>query len=244
MSWCSRRSALALLLPLFAAAAPCRAQRVQESELWGLAAASQPAFYGAGFGLAWRDDQRTRIAPALAVGALGDGRLGARADLAIHFLLDPWKRSGTAIYGGGGLSLAMGEGRANGYVMLVLGAENAPGGRGGSFVEIGVGGGVRLAIGYRWGGPRRGWLAALILVSMPEFYKYSHLIVLDIAVGAFSTLAMAAFVSRRTSSAMLKFRTPLWAAFMPLVPDASYGGRGVFSQTSTPAVRMPPMSMS
>ena len=131
------------------AASPCRAQ-VREVQAWGVAVASVPALYAAGVGLAWRDDQRTRIAPALALGALGDGRFGARAELAIHFLLDPYKRSGAAIYGGGGLSAAVAGGRVTPYALLVLGAENAPGGAGGSFVELGVGGGVRLAIGYRW----------------------------------------------------------------------------------------------
>jgi hypothetical protein len=150
MSWFSRRSALAALLALLATASPGLAQRVQETQMWGMAAASRPAFFGAGFGLAWRDDQRTRIASALSVGALGDGRFGARADLAIHFLLDPQKRSGTAIYGGGGLSLAVEGSRATPYVLLVIGAESAPGGRGGSFLEVGVGGGARLAVGYRW----------------------------------------------------------------------------------------------
>jgi hypothetical protein len=115
-----------------------------------MAAASKPGFVGAGFGFGWRDEQRTRIAPAVALGASGDGRFAVRADLAVHFLLDPSKRSGMAIYGGGGLSLAAGGNRAAPYVLLVLGAENAPGGAGGSFVELGVGGGVRLAVGYRW----------------------------------------------------------------------------------------------
>jgi hypothetical protein len=36
------------------------------------------------------------------------------------------------------------------YLLLVLGVENAPGGGGGSFLEVGVGGGARLAVGYRW----------------------------------------------------------------------------------------------
>ncbi len=42
------------------------------------------------------------------------------------------------------------SGRLTPYVLIVLGVENAPGGNGGSFVEIGVGGGVRAAVGYRW----------------------------------------------------------------------------------------------
>jgi hypothetical protein len=118
--------------------------------VWALAVASQPALYAAGVGFAWRDNQRSRIAPALAFGALGNGRFGVRADFAIHFLLDPYKRDGTAIYGGGGLTAAVAGSRVTPYALLVLGAEKNPGGTGGSFIEIGVGGGVRLAIGYRW----------------------------------------------------------------------------------------------
>ena len=149
MSWCSKGRAAALLGAALAAATPCRAQ-VRETQAWGLAVASQPALYAVGVGLAWRDNQRSRIAPALAFGMLGNGKFGARADFAIHFLLDPYKRAGTAVYGGGGLTAAVAGGRVTPYALLVLGAENAPGGAGGSFIEIGVGGGVRLAIGYRW----------------------------------------------------------------------------------------------
>ena len=147
MSWCWRASA-ALLLGA-AAAAPCRAQ-VREVQVWGLAVASQPALYAAGVGLAWRDNQRSRVAPALALGPLSNGRLGVRADLAFHFLLDPYKRGGAAVYGGGGVTAFAAGGRVTPYALLVLGAERNPGGSGGSFIEIGVGGGVRLAIGYRW----------------------------------------------------------------------------------------------
>lgn len=150
MSWRSRPSALALVPVLIAAAGPVRAQAVRETQLWGVAAASKPAFYGVGMGLTWRDEQRIRIAPAVALGSFGDGRFGARADLAIHFLLDPVKRAGGAVYGGGGLSVAARGGRLTPYALLVLGVEGAPGGGSGSFVEIGVGGGVRLAVGYRW----------------------------------------------------------------------------------------------
>ncbi|MGC8735804.1 MAG: ArnT family glycosyltransferase [Dissulfurimicrobium sp.] len=47
--------------------------------------------------------------------------------------------------------------------------------------------------GLKWGGMRRGVLAALILASMPQFYRYSHWILLDIGVGAFSVMALSAF---------------------------------------------------
>jgi 4-amino-4-deoxy-L-arabinose transferase-like glycosyltransferase len=45
----------------------------------------------------------------------------------------------------------------------------------------------------RWTGTRCAWLSVLVLVSMPKFYYYSHLILLDIAVGAFCTVALVAF---------------------------------------------------
>ena len=149
MSWCWKRSSL-LLLAALTAAAPSRAQSVRESQVWAVAVASRPAFFGAGFGLAWRDAQRDRLAPAVALGASGDGRLGARVDLSYQFLLDPVKRSGPAIYGGGGLTAAVVGSRVAPYLLLVLGVESAPGGRGGSFLEVGVGGGVRVGLGYRW----------------------------------------------------------------------------------------------
>jgi hypothetical protein len=149
MSWCWRRSALALGV-LLAAAAPCRAQRRSELQVWGLAVASKPAFYGAGLGFALRDEDRLRLTIAAAPGAYGDGSFGARADATLQFLLDPTKRAGAAVYGGGGLSLAAERGHATPYLLLVLGVEHAPGGPRGSFAEVGVGGGVRVAVGYRW----------------------------------------------------------------------------------------------
>ena len=139
-----------MVLPALVAAVSSRAQGVRETQVWAVAVASRPAFYGGGFGLGWRDAQRDRFAPAVALGAFGDGRFGARVDLSYQFLLDPVKQSGSAIYGGGGLSVAMERSRVAPYLLLVVGVENAPGGGGGSFLEVGVGGGVRLSVGYRW----------------------------------------------------------------------------------------------
>ncbi len=152
MSWCWRRSA-AVWLPLLVAAAPCRAQGRTEVTAGVVALASRPAFYGAGLGLAWRDQERLRLAPALQLGAFGDGRFGARAELSLQFLLDPDRTRGLGLYGGGGLSAELEGGHVTPYLLLILGAESAPGGKGGPFVELGVGGGARVAIGYRWRHP-------------------------------------------------------------------------------------------
>ena len=151
MSCCSTpRRGLLWAACLCGVAAPAGAQGVRELQVHVGAVASRPFFGGGGLGFALRDADRNRWQGALAVGFLGGGGSGARAEFAYHFLLDPRKRLGSAVYGGGGLTALFAGGRITPYVLLVVGVENAPGGAGGSFVEIGVGGGVRLAVGYRW----------------------------------------------------------------------------------------------
>ena len=148
MSWSSRGSRLAAAVLL--AAGPLRAQAGREVQFQALGVASRPAFGGAGLGFAWRDEDRGRWLGALSLGAVKGGAFAARADLAWHFLLDPAKRRGTGIYGGVGLTAQAAGSRVTPYALVVLGAERDPGGAGGSFVEAGVGGGVRVTLGYRW----------------------------------------------------------------------------------------------
>ena len=159
MNWCSKRRLLAAAALVGAAAAePAAAQGVREMDLHVLAVASRPLFGGAGVGYAWRDARRTRLLGALTVGGIDGGEVAGRADFVWNFLLDPARRAGSAVYGGGGLTVQAGAGRVTPYILLVVGVENRPGGRGGSYVEVGVGGGLRAAIGYRWrkhGAPRR-----------------------------------------------------------------------------------------
>ncbi len=50
-----------------------------------------------------------------------------------------------------------------------------------------------FAFANRWRGPRMAWLTLLVLLTMPRFWKYSHVILLDIAVGAFCTWAIVCF---------------------------------------------------
>jgi hypothetical protein len=151
MSWFSRPER-ALIVALLAAFAPRpgSAQGSRELQVQALAIASRPFFAGAGLGVAWRDGRRARWQTAATLGDLDGRGLGARADLAWHFLLDPGKVRGVAVYGGAGMSLLAGGGRVTPFAMLVLGAEGSPGGGGGGFVELGVGGGVRVSAGYRW----------------------------------------------------------------------------------------------
>ena len=150
MSWCSRPSAwaTALLMPLLPA--PLTAQGWREAQLITQAVFSDPAMFTGGIGLAWRDAGRTRLSLSLASGATGDGPAAGRGELAVHFLLDPARRRGASLYGGGGLAVTAAESdRPRAWLLLALGVEWNPAGNGGAFIEAGAGGGVRLAAGIR-----------------------------------------------------------------------------------------------
>ena len=153
MSWFSRPEAWAALPLLGLALVPGRAaaQGWRETQLWGVALASEPAVFAGGLGLAWRDRGRSRVGVAIAGGATDDGAAAGRVEVAWHFLLDPGRRKGFAIYGGGGLAVSVIEQQQlRPWVLVVVGGETSPAARHGLFVELGLGGGARLAAGVRW----------------------------------------------------------------------------------------------
>jgi hypothetical protein len=131
-----------------ATAPPAAAQRVTELGIQATANLSDPALAVAGASGAIRLSERGRLALALGVG-VSDGSAAWRAEALGHFLLAPRRRSGVAAYAGGGVA-AVGGPVDRGYLVLALGLEAAPGGPGGWFAEVGAGGGLRLAAGWRW----------------------------------------------------------------------------------------------
>jgi hypothetical protein len=119
-----------------------------EAGLQGLAAISDTTLAGGGPVLAIRPMASTRIALAAAFGSAG-GAFATRIELLGHFLLDPARQHGVGIYGIGGVAYV--HDRADhGYLVVGAGAEWSPGGSRGWFAEGGIGGGWRLAAGYRW----------------------------------------------------------------------------------------------
>jgi hypothetical protein len=152
MSFISRPSAwIAICLSLLPLSRPLLAQGWTESQLWVVAVASDPAAFGGGIGIALRDARRTRLSAALATGATDSGLAAGRLEIAWHFLLDPSRRRGVSVYGGGGLALSALEGdRLRPWLQLQVGAEWHPAGARGLFIEAGAGGGARLAAGLRW----------------------------------------------------------------------------------------------
>jgi len=110
--------------------------------------ASRPAQWLAGGSAWWRVGGRTRVG-GLAAGGVAGGELAGRVEVSGHFLLDPGALRGPGLYAGGGVAAALGR-ATEGRLQLVVGAEQRPGGRSGWVVEAGLGGGVRVAAGWRW----------------------------------------------------------------------------------------------
>ena len=141
LRWLSAVAALA-------AAAPAGAQQVSELGVPAMGTLSDPALAVAGAYAAWRPAARARLSGALGIGGSA-GETAWRGELLVHFLLAPARRSGVGAYLAGGVA-AVGGPADRGYLVLAAGIEDRPGARSGWFLEAGVGGGARLAAGYRW----------------------------------------------------------------------------------------------
>ena len=130
------------------AATPLPAQHVPELGVQAIGTASDPALLvGAGY-TALRVSRRFRVSAAAGLGG-SDGQTAWRGELLAHFLLAPRQRHGVGPYAAAGVAVVGGV-EDEGYMVLSLGLESAPGAKSGWFVEGGVGGGVRAAAGYRW----------------------------------------------------------------------------------------------
>ncbi|HTG83976.1 MAG TPA: hypothetical protein VL853_04170, partial [Gemmatimonadales bacterium] len=92
-----------------------------------------------------------RLALTLAAGT-ADGDVAFRGELLGHFLLSPRATHGVGFYALGGAAVADVEstGDTQGHMVLGLGMESRPGARSGWALEAGIGGGLRIAAGYRW----------------------------------------------------------------------------------------------
>jgi hypothetical protein len=129
-------------------AAPGRAQQTLEYGVQAALTSSQPAMAVLGPYGALRTSGRTRISASLG-GGTSDGEFAWRAEGLGQFMVSPTRRSGWGPYLAAGLA-AVGGPINRGYIVFGLGAEDRPGASSGWAAEIGVGGGLRFALGYRW----------------------------------------------------------------------------------------------
>ena len=141
-------SALLLLLPASVLA------QGRELGLGAIGTLSEPALAVGSIYAALRTSGRTRVSGSLGAGVSSD-ELAWRGELLGHFLLSPEARQKAGFYVAGGAALVDGPVQ-RGYLVLTLGLEARPGRSSGWWVEGGVGGGFRLALGYRWR-----WFSAL-----------------------------------------------------------------------------------
>jgi len=132
---------------------PLAAQQGRELGLQGIGTASDPALAVVALYAGLRTSTRTRLSASAGAGA-SSGDLAFRGEILGHFLLSPGKRQGAAFYFAGGVAAATGP-VDQGYLVLTVGVEDRPGAPTGWAAEIGVGGGLRVGLGYRWR-----WLAS------------------------------------------------------------------------------------
>lgn len=133
-------------------ALPLRAQAVGATEIGAGATVvlAHRGFWGPELGVARRAGGQGRFAFAAACGDY-ERALGVRLEATAQFLLRPLERSGVGPYAGLGLAFVGSEGtRGASYLTALLGVEQRPGARAGWYAELGLGGGVRLAVGRRF----------------------------------------------------------------------------------------------
>jgi hypothetical protein len=148
LRWLSAVAALA-------AAAPAGAQQVRELGVQGIGTLSDPALAVGAVYAGWRPTRRARLSGSVGLGGSG-GETAWRGELLVHFLLAPTRREASGVYVAGGVA-AVGGRVDEGYMVLAIGIEGRPGASSGWFAEAGVGGGARLAAGYRWRWFPRWW---------------------------------------------------------------------------------------
>jgi len=135
-----------------AGAMPGRAQTVNATEIGAGATVvlAHRAFWGPELGVARRSGGQGRLALMAACGDY-ERALGVRLEATAQFLLRPAERSGVGPYGGLGLAFVGADGaRGASYLTALLGVDLGPGARAGWYAELGLGGGVRLALGRRF----------------------------------------------------------------------------------------------
>ncbi|MEO8139623.1 MAG: hypothetical protein ABI742_08260 [Gemmatimonadota bacterium] len=133
-----------------ARAFPVHAQepRGYEAGIEALATLADPSFAGGGISLGLRPGGSIRIVLTATPGVLRN-RIAARGELLAELMLTPAKRRGVGIYGLAGVAGQVGR-RDAGRLVLGLGIEGAPAAGSGWHLEAGLGGGVRIAAGWRW----------------------------------------------------------------------------------------------
>src|SRR5215213_3075744 len=143
---CSSRELLSVGLGLALAPSGAAAQQVRELGVQATGTFSDPGLVVAGVYGALRTGNRTRVSLSLGAG-VSDSQAAFRGELLGHFLLSPGEHHGPGFYLAGGIA-GVGGPVDRGYLVLTAGMERRPARSSGWALELGVGGGIRLALAY------------------------------------------------------------------------------------------------
>ena len=146
------KPAATLLLVLGLGPGSLQAQKGIEGGIHAIATFADFDFAGGGAHLGFRPGGRTRFSISASAGGI-DGVFAVRGEGSAQFMLNPRSRR-PGFYAGGGIAGLTGP-VDEAYVLLILGLESSPGEGSGWVVETGIGGGVRVLVGYRWRRLRR-----------------------------------------------------------------------------------------
>lgn len=144
-----RKAALLVVVVGSALPGSLRAQRGWDAQIHGIALLRDSALVGGGMGAGIRFRGGLRAAATASGGWLGGHRVAGRVELLAAYHLPPTRPTHPSVYLGGGIALEARQHDVRGLVLLALGVEARPWMGGGWFAELGVGGGLRVAVGYR-----------------------------------------------------------------------------------------------
>jgi hypothetical protein len=108
---------------------------------------SDPVFGGIGPTFSARLTGQVRLRTLVLMGRRGD-RAAVRGEGVLELVLDPGAE--WSPFAGGGVAAAADRGDLAGFIVATIGIERRPAGRWSWWAETGLGGGVRLAAGYRF----------------------------------------------------------------------------------------------
>ena len=123
-------------------------QQTLSFQIHTLAMVFADRFVGGGAGLSVRPPGMSGVYLNASAGDLG-GSFAGRFEGLATFHLNPERQKGFTPYVAGGIAANLSRPANRGYIEILMGIEERPGRRSGLFLELGLGGGMRLAAGYR-----------------------------------------------------------------------------------------------
>jgi hypothetical protein len=125
------------------------AQRGWDVQGQAMALVRDSSWIGGGLGGGVRFGRGMRVAGTAGVGWAAPDGVAGRGEILVGYHLNPPRPEGIGVYAAAGAAAEVARGVWRGLIVALLGVEVRPWLGGGLFAEAGIGGGVRLVVGYR-----------------------------------------------------------------------------------------------